>query len=121
VLNDCNITTSDAGNVKISGVTFQGTYAPKEAGTLTGMYGITTENDIRPATAEASMDGFRAYLNGSLAGARIMIFDETTGIKTVYGSKEILGDGRVYNLNGQHVENAKKGVYIVNGKKVVIK
>lgn len=121
VLNDCNITTADAGNVEISGVTFQGTYAPKAAGTLTGMYGITTENDIRPATAEASLDGFRAYLIGSLAGARIMIFDETTGIKTVYGSKEILGDGRVYNLNGQHVENAKKGVYIVNGKKVVIK
>lgn len=121
VLNDCNITTADAGKVEISGVTFQGTYAPKEAGTLTGMYGITTENNIRPATAEASMDGFRAYLIGSLAGARIMIFDETTGIKTVYGSKEILGDGRVYNLNGQHVENAKKGVYIVNGKKVVIK
>ena len=121
VLNDCNITTADAGKVEISGVTFQGTYAPKEAGTLTGMYGITTENDIRPATADASMDGFRAYLIGSLANARIMIFDETTGIKTVYGSKEILGDGRVYNLNGQHVENAKKGVYIVNGKKVVIK
>ncbi len=121
VLNDCNITTADAGSVEISDVTFQGTYAPMEAETLTGKYGITTENDIRPATAEASMDGFRAYLIGSLAGARIMIFDETTGIKTVYGSKEILGDGRVYNLNGQHVENAKKGVYIVNGKKVVIK
>ena len=27
----------------------------------------------------------------------------------------------VYNLNGQKVQNAKKGLYIVNGKKVVIK
>ena len=42
-------------------------------------------------------------------------------IERVFAADEVLGDQRVYNLNGQHVENAKKGIYIVNGKKVVIK
>ena len=27
----------------------------------------------------------------------------------------------IYNLNGQRVDKAQKGLYIVNGKKVVIK
>ena len=33
-----------------------------------------------------------------------------------------MNNGEVYNLNGQRVDNLKKGgLYIVNGKKVVIK
>ena len=68
------------------------------------------------------MKGFRAYFSGSVVGARISVFDETTGITTVYGADKLFGnDNRIYNLKGQHVENAKKGIYIVNGKKVVIK
>ncbi|MBQ9356906.1 MAG: hypothetical protein IJT98_06430 [Prevotella sp.] len=30
-------------------------------------------------------------------------------------------DGQVYNLNGQRVVNAKKGLYIVNGRKMIVK
>jgi hypothetical protein len=30
-------------------------------------------------------------------------------------------DNNYYNLNGQRVSQPKKGLYIVNGKKVVIK
>ena len=33
----------------------------------------------------------------------------------------VLTNGDVYNLNGQKVNNAHKGVYIINGKKVVVK
>lgn len=44
--------------------------------------------------------------------------DTTTGIEAL--STKALG-GEVYNLNGQKVEKAQKGLYIVNGKKVVIK
>ncbi len=54
------------------------------------------------------------------AGARESFwFDNgTTGIKQV--SKKAI-DGAVYNLSGQRVENPTKGLYIVNGRKVVIK
>lgn len=51
-------------------------------------------------------------------------YDGSTGINQVESLKEALR-GKVYNLNGQLVgtstEGLAKGVYIVNGKKVIIK
>ncbi len=44
---------------------------------------------------------------------------ETTGIEQVESSKKNV-EG-YYNLNGQRVANPTKGLYIVNGKKVIIK
>ena len=45
--------------------------------------------------------------------------DTTTGIEKI---SSVMNNGEVYNLNGQRVDNLKKGgLYIVNGKKVVIK
>jgi hypothetical protein len=42
----------------------------------------------------------------------------TTGINFV---KAAIEDGSVYNLNGQKVNKAQKGLYIINGKKVIVK
>ena len=44
---------------------------------------------------------------------------ETTGIGDV--KRETITDDRYYNLSGQRVENPTKGLYIKNGKKVVVK
>lgn len=46
--------------------------------------------------------------------------DMTTGIKDVYGQPQT-NDGSVYNLNGQRVSTTAKGLYIKNGKKVIVK
>lgn len=47
------------------------------------------------------------------------------GIKNIETTGQKLVDTRVYNLNGQYVgttlNGLSKGVYIVNGKKVVVK
>ena len=49
-------------------------------------------------------------------------FTEATGVKTVKTSETVdLENATIYNLNGQRVEKAQKGLYIINGKKVVIK
>ena len=123
-VNDVTITgvNTTAGTVWNNSITFQGSYAPVAAGNLTDMYGVTTTNKLAKGNASTTMKGFRAYFKGSLAGARIYTFDDATGISHVYQAAEVFGDDdRVYNMNGQHVENAKKGVYIVNGRKVVIK
>ena len=45
----------------------------------------------------------------------------TTGIETIESSKNSTEDGVYYDLQGRRVENPTRGVYIVNGKKVVIK
>ena len=57
------------------------------------------------------------------AGARSFIsldFGGTTSIESVVKKAES-NDALYYNLQGQRVENPTKGLYIVNGKKVIIK
>ncbi len=61
----------------------------------------------------------RAYLSSTADAARLNItFDETTGINSV---NTVQNGSAVYNLNGQLVNGAQKGIFIKNGKKVVIK
>lgn len=45
--------------------------------------------------------------------------DGTTGINNAV--RQLPNDGNYYNLKGQRVEKPSKGVFIVNGKKVVVK
>ncbi|MBQ8655595.1 MAG: leucine-rich repeat protein [Prevotella sp.] len=45
---------------------------------------------------------------------------ETTGIESLTPTLS-QGEGAVYDLQGRRVENPTKGIYIVNGKKVVIR
>ena len=107
---------------------FRGTYAPIAAGGWTKnvdtdvIYGVTSAGKIQKAGASATMKGFRAYFDlPAGATARLAIYDDATGITSILDAKELNNDGKVYNLNGQRVENAHKGLYIVNGKKVVVK
>ena len=61
----------------------------------------------------------RAAAQGA-RGLSIVFEDETTGIgATLMNSERV--NNEVYNLNGQRVAQPTKGLYIVNGKKVVIK
>lgn len=65
---------------------------------------------------------FRAYMKnntGIEANLYIMVDGELTGIYNIENAEN--ADGRIYNLNGQRVNDAKKGVFIINGKKVVRK
>ena len=63
----------------------------------------------------------KAYLvYDGAAGARdYFLFDEATGIESTHHSP--LTTDQYYDLQGRRVKNAAKGVYIVNGRKVVIK
>ena len=76
-----------------------------------------------PAEDSGDMRGFRAYfvVTGAAQGAKaVMSFDDSlTGVKAIEG--ESGQDSRAYDLQGRMVSNPTKGVYIVNGKKVVIK
>ena len=113
-------------NIKTTknGVTFRGTYAPIAAPGMEGMWGVTPAGKIAQGTANASIKGFRAYfeLPTGSAAPSISFEDTTTGITEVHGSEFMVNDSdAVYNLNGQKVQNAHKGLYIVNGRKVVVK
>ena len=49
----------------------------------------------------------------------VAIIGGTTGIQNV--NRETITNNRYYNLAGQRVAQPTKGMYIVNGKKVIIK
>ena len=63
----------------------------------------------------------KAYLtyDGALA-PEFLGFDETTGIKAI-DNGQLTIDNEVYDLQGRRVTQPTKGLYIVNGKKVIIK
>lgn len=44
---------------------------------------------------------------------------KATGISDIYNTTD--GEATIYNLNGQRVKTIGKGLYIVNGKKVIVK
>ena len=71
---------------------------------------------------QAEVPAGKAYLQVENANARELTFffeGESTAIETI--AKQDETDGVVYNLRGQRVDNPGKGLYIVNGKKVIIK
>jgi len=67
----------------------------------------------------------KAYLDVvSGSGAHLNVIfgeEETTGIETVNNGQWSMVNGQCFDLQGRRVAQPQKGLYIVNGKKVVIK
>lgn len=67
----------------------------------------------------------KAYLAVPVAQAKGMsgfaFGDETDGIRLIENGNMTMENAEIYNLAGQRVNKAQKGIYIVNGKKIVIK
>ena len=84
---------------------------------------------LNPSALPADMKGFRAYfqLKGETASlARAFSIDfgdgETTGIIAIGTDRAASTDNATYTLDGRRISKAtQKGVYIQNGKKVIIK
>jgi hypothetical protein len=69
----------------------------------------------------STLGDHRAYLfvpDGGAPELSISFGDETTGISDVAG-KTTVEDSVYYNLNGQRISQPTKGLYIVNGKKII--
>ena len=113
-----NFTDKTVATTPVSlGTTFVGVYAPQNA---ENFYGINGDGKLQKGGSTATINSFRAYLT-AVSGAREITFeDETTGLTDV-SSKTSDGRGECFNLAGQRVAQPTKGLYIVNGRKVVIK
>ena len=90
---------------------------------------ILQSGELHLVTAASTVPAGKAYLlvSNVPAGARSLAFsfedDETTGISD---ASRLMDNGKMrndnfFNLNGQRIEKPVKGLYIVNGKKVVVK
>lgn len=116
------VTTDDAddatGNLFVRGTgaavaTTDGSYTNYILSTKSGVVGFYHANNNIVAVN-------RAYLHTSVSAARIdLSFDELTGINEMKNQKEAV-EG-IFDLQGRKVAQPAKGLYIVNGKKVVIK
>ena len=64
----------------------------------------------------------KAYLTYSgVTAPSFFGFGETTSIESIAKSQQPTANGPYYDLQGRRVAQPTKGLYIVNGKKVVIK
>lgn len=88
------------------------------------VFGINNQDKLAKVKKDTSIKGMRAYflLANSATAAKLNFGGELTGIDAVDNGEAVM-TGKVYNLNGQYVGNSleglKKGVYVVNGKKVL--
>lgn len=115
--------------VKEGGISFNGFYKMTAASELGGasVAAIGAGNKLFKVT-EGKMKGFRAafVLSSGVQQAAInVVIDGTaTGIEDLV-IDGVKANGRVYNLNGQYIGNSlnglQPGLYIQNGKKVVVK
>ncbi len=79
-----------------------------------------TVDELKAATenADATVDELKAATEALKAAEEA--FNTATGIESVKVD-DLTKDGAVYNLNGVHVTNPTKGLYIKNGKKYMVK
>lgn len=94
---------------------------------------VLSSNNFWYSVGTTKIKAFRAYFdffdllpdfedNYAEAPMYISFDSNTTGIDATLGNSEIVnGEERYYDLNGQRVEKPKKGMYIINNKKVVVK
>ena len=88
----------------------------------TGNY-IIKDNLIRKVAAGTITIGqYKAYITlnkiGETSSPYFIGADDATGIEGLEIEKS---QNEIYNLQGQRVTNIEKGVYIINGKKVLVK
>ena len=90
------------------------------------LYYDLTEKRYEFRHASGILAANKAYLeipSGNTPARLGIIFDEgeTTTISELKAQKTVIDDGAYYNLAGQRVDKPTKGLYIVNGKKIIIK
>lgn len=78
---------------------------------------LTTESDVTVPAGKAYVTVPAAAFAGGARALKVSFGNEATGINAVEAAAQKEG---AYNLNGQRVMQPTKGLYIVNGKKVII-
>lgn len=72
-----------------------------------------------PATLASGQAALWANVSASANAFDIVFGDETNGVEAI--ESNVVKTNNYYNLNGQRVVKPSKGLYIVNGKKVIMK
>ena len=77
---------------------------------------------IYKSEGNTSLKAFRAYIYAQeAAGVKMFIDGIATAISEINADAAAEELGAIFNLAGQRVSKAQKGIYIINGKKVIKK
>lgn len=127
-LSDVAVEAAVATDVTVEGAAMKGVYAETTVAAADGVTNyVFSNNVIYPVGANsATVTPYRAYIQVTKAtvegGTRSLKFvvdgEVTTGIDGIAADVE---NGSIYNLQGQQVKAAQKGIFIQNGRKVVVK
>ena len=113
--------------------TFKGTFAPIAAPGMNGKYGLTPNGQIMNGNENASIKAYRAYFEfaAGTEPAKFSIVIDENDAPTLIGAVQMMeNNAGVYDLQGRRIETVNgqvvsgqlpKGIYIVNGKKVIVK
>ena len=120
-----NITLSatPAQSIEDGDYGFVAIYSPTDLATDKTEQFLKTDGKLYYPTNDGTrLRGLRAYFK-TPAGQNASLFfiddaDLATGISNM--NRETVTDNSYYNLNGQRVATPRKGLYIVNGKKLII-
>ena len=127
--NNVVISDTDGGTISLAGdkVKFIGYYdAFGITAADTDIYYMTENNELKHTGVDRTLKACRAYFQFDSTTARSFVLnfgddDVPTNISNL--SEDLFGEGDWYTIDGLKVGDTpvKKGVYIKNGKKVVIK
>lgn len=113
----------EEGTVAVGGSYFDfvGTYAASTT-IAEGDYFIRN-NMLYKSAGSTNIKGTRAYLKAKSAGVKAVLFIDgvATCIEAINNGQLTMDNATIYNLAGQRVNKAQKGIFIVNGKKVLVK
>lgn len=102
---------------KTLGTDFVGVYTREN---VAGKYGIDKKGDLHKGASDAYVNPFHAYLNVEAPTGVAFDGSTVTAINGIAADK--VADTAVYDLSGRRVNGKlNKGLYIMNGKKVVVK
>ena len=109
-------------DVSNNGLTFTGTYTNSTAPESSF---IISNNVFYKVNSEVTLKAFRGYITISGAAVRALIYDfenEATSInEDVRVKNDVFNEGAtIFNLAGQRINKAQKGLFIVNGKKIAV-
>lgn len=128
VFENVTVSLGDSEKDGADGYFFEGRYSEKELLTDGTNLFLGADNKFYiPTETGKIMKALRGYFvvpkGTSPSKMGINIDGETNYITTLNGSAVVYG--KIYNLNGQYVGNdvksLKKGVYVVNGRKFIVK
>lgn len=130
--SDVTISNTIPQSIRFGGFTFIGNY--DESKSMNGLYGVATIDGVQKIMlggGSSTLKATRAYFQytgvSNVNGMRINL-DGENGATSIDGVQVLSGSFDIYNLQGicvrtaaTSLEGLTPGVYVVNGKKVMVK